>query len=213
MNNSTTATCQFCGKPFTTFPSRLKSGAGKYCSRKCADMVRRKQIVCICEMCGEPFTVRPSEMNLGSKFCSRECYKRSRDGLVECICQICGKSFSAYPSIIKSGRGKFCSKHCMGISQRGENHYHWRGGHSNYRGPNWNQQRKAAYSRDKGVCQYCGKKPRKGERRNEVHHIKRFDDFNGDYVSANQLLNLITLCQHCHQQAEHGKIPIQPYLV
>jgi len=118
-------------------------------------------------------------------------------------------SFYVYPSAIERGQGKYCSKKCGGLDKSGENHPHWRGGHSNYRGENWNRQRKAAYERDSGTCQYCGKKPKEGEHRCEVHHIIRFMDFNGDYLSANQLTNLITLCQYCHQQAEYGKIPIQ----
>jgi len=38
-------------------------------------------------------------------------------------CPICGKEFYAPPSAIKRGRGKTCSKKCMGIAQKGHNRH------------------------------------------------------------------------------------------
>lgn len=202
--------CKQCGGSFNTPLSHVKWGAGVYCSRECTDLGRRKKIECICKQCGKTFMIAPSRFGAnGRPYCSRECYEQSRPKKAECICGYCGISFYEYPNDIDRGHGKYCSKKCMGLGKSGEKHPHWRGGHSNYRGPNWNRQRKAAYERDNGTCQYCGKKPKQGEHRCEVHHIIRFMDFNGDYIAANQLTNLITLCQHCHQQAEYGKIPIQ----
>lgn len=203
--------CQLCNKVFVIRVSRLKEGSGKYCSRKCADLAKRKRAERTCQQCGSIFIVRPSERI--DKYCSRICYEQSRRKKVKCICQNCGTSFTKHASGIDRGHGKYCSRKCYGIAKSGEKHPHWRGGHNNYRGENWNRQRKLAYKRDSGVCQYCGKRPKTDEHRCEVHHIKRFMDFNGDYVTANQLTNLITLCQHCHQQAEYGKIAIQPYLL
>jgi len=98
------------------------------------------------------------------------------------------------------------------LEYRGAKNPEWRGGKSDYRGENWTQQRKLAYNRDNGVCQHCGKKPQKGKRKFQVHHIKPFRLFDGDYEAANQLTNLITLCESCHGKAEHGKIAVQPHL-
>lgn len=67
------------------------------------------------------------------------------------------------------------------------------------------------------TCQYCGKK--RSKKNHHVHHIKPFRSFgyisnqNNFYIQANDLRNLITLCSHCHNQAEAGKIFIQPSLL
>ena len=37
----------------------------------------------------------------------------------------------------------------------------------------------------------------------EVHHIKPFRFFENDYMAANDLENLITLCISCHKKAEY----------
>lgn len=199
--------CGQCETVFLASPSRIKIGSDKYCSRGCADLARRNRTEHKCPQCGKLFILRPSEV--GGKYCSRDCYSKSRPQLINCICKQCGIEFTRRPS---EGNGLYCSKQCQGIALRGENHPRWRGGHSNYRGKNWSQQRKLAYARDRGICQYCGVKSQKGKSKNSVHHIKRFSDFNGDYISANQLTNLITLCQPCHMKAENGRIPIQPHL-
>lgn len=75
-------------------------------------------------------------------------------------------------------------------------------------GQNWYKQRKATLERDNYTCQACGKEGRrlKNNRWNlHVHHkskIKNFVDSRTkevDYESANDLSNLVTLCQNCHK--------------
>lgn len=205
--------CGQCGIHFKTIPGRIKQGRGQFCSKQCFYLSRRKRVDCICEQCGKSFEVIQSVFeDRGAKYCSPGCATDAVRTQVDCVCLTCGKSFKDYVSGIARGQGKYCSRECNGVSQRGENHHHWRGGHINYRGKNWNQQRKAAYGRDKGTCQYCGKKPKIGQRRFQVHHIKPYREFKGDYLAANELTNLITLCPQCHPAAENGKIVIQPYL-
>jgi DEAD/DEAH box helicase domain-containing protein len=66
-------------------------------------------------------------------------------------------------------------------------------------GPNWPQQRDAARQRDNYTCQNCGL--REDGRSHDVHHkipFKAFDNF----MEANRLENLITLCPTCHRRAE-----------
>jgi 5-methylcytosine-specific restriction endonuclease McrA len=67
-------------------------------------------------------------------------------------------------------------------------------------------------------CQCCSKVQKKG-RALDVHHIIPFRVFgyirnqNDLYKQANDLTNLITLCQQCHAKAEAQLIPIQPTLL
>lgn len=211
--NQVECICEFCGLSFQTKSSQIERGRGKYCSIACRDAAKRNQVNCICEQCGKPFQIDPAQIKHGvGKYCSRECHSIGQRKQIDCVCLQCGIAFQVTLAVVKRGGGKYCSKTCMGLSKRGENHPFWRGGQSKYRGPNWTQQRKLAYNRDNGECKYCGKKPKIGERKFQVHHIKPFREFNGDYLSANRLTNLITLCQLCHRKAEHGKIIIQPYL-
>lgn len=211
-------TCEQCGKIFTLAPSQVKQRSGaRYCSRGCYFSTIRNQVDCVCQQCGNIFTAKPSRIEYGGgKYCSLRCSNDAKYVQIECTCEECGKPFMRSPSLIKQGGGKYCSHQCRGIgtgrTQRGQNNVRWRGGHGDYRGENWYQQRKLAYDRDQGICQHCGKKPRKGQRRNAVHHIRPYREFKGDYIAANQLTNLITLCPQCHPDAEFGKIAVQPYL-
>lgn len=37
--------CLICGKIFYTYPSRIKIGIGKYCSRKCYSIIRNQKLI------------------------------------------------------------------------------------------------------------------------------------------------------------------------
>lgn len=79
-------------------------------------------------------------------------------------------------------------------------------------GDNWPKQRKVALERDNYTCQKCGHKGRrnaKGRWDVHVHHIRKIaffaDSRTGevDYEAANDLSNLITLCDlGCHKYAD-----------
>lgn len=83
----------------------------------------------------------------------------------------------------------------------------WTGSQGGSRGPNWVQQRARARARDGYRCAQCGAPEREG-RQHDVHHIRPFRSFawiegeNDNYVSANMLENLITLCPACHRKVE-----------
>ena len=206
--------CAQCGKEFWKYPSEIKRGGGSYCSNQCTGIARTTKVECFCERCGKSFFVKPAHLKAGKgKFCGNECAGLAKRNRVDRICLQCGTQFKIDPSRVERGGGKFCSPKCSTTYHRGKNNSAWRGGNKvKNRGVNWSTQRKLAYARDKGECQYCGKKPQKGKNKFQVHHIKPFRDFNGDYLSANLLTNLITLCPSCHKFAENGKIIIQPYL-
>ncbi|MGD2026501.1 MAG: DEAD/DEAH box helicase [Anaerolineales bacterium] len=66
-------------------------------------------------------------------------------------------------------------------------------------GANWPQQRDAARQRDRYTCQNCGTV--ETDRAHDVHHKIPFRAFE-NYLDANRLENLITLCPACHWRAE-----------
>jgi DEAD/DEAH box helicase domain-containing protein len=70
---------------------------------------------------------------------------------------------------------------------------------SNDYGPNWPRQRDLARARDGFRCQICGTP--EGEKAHHVHHKIPFRQFES-VEQANQLVNLITLCNSCHRKVE-----------
>ena len=61
------------------------------------------------------------------------------------------------------------------------------------RGRNWEEQRQLALKRDEFKCVECD-----STKNLHVHHIISYWKFDGDYVLANDIDNLITLCASCH---------------
>ncbi len=95
-------------------------------------------------------------------------------------------------------------------------------------GPNWEQQRLAARARDDYTCRQCGRSEAPspgvgtsalgegdrrlgGGRQHDVHHITPFRSFgyvpgvNENYLQANDLDNLLTLCRECHTRTERAR--------
>lgn len=208
--------CEVCKSAFSVRTEVVKRGKGRFCSKKCRGIaMQKKKVACECFYCKTIFYLLPGNVNAGQGlYCSRECYFadiHEKRQVIETFCEVCGKSFYSYPS----GKRKFCSSKCAYLKLRGENSPHYRGGNiGGYRGPNWYVQRKLAYTRDGGKCQHCGAKKNKNGRKCSVHHIVKYRFYKKlygkyGYLPANDLLNLITLCDTCHTKAERGKIPIQ----
>lgn len=84
----------------------------------------------------------------------------------------------------------------------GEDHPHWNGGHSDWRGSNWHRVRSKIRQRDDHKCRVCNKPAEyirgKGH---QVHHIKPFASFD-NYEEANKHDNLVLLCTSCHRKFE-----------
>lgn len=74
-------------------------------------------------------------------------------------------------------------------------------------GPNWQEQRQQALERDGYRCRTCGAE----EDPLHVHHVRPFREYeyvpgrNRNYLQANRLENLVTLCPSCHRRAEEGQ--------
>ena len=75
-------------------------------------------------------------------------------------------------------------------------------------GPNWQVQRQKVLERDGFCCRTCGAS---GDVKLHVHHIRPFRDYgynpgeNENYLLANQMSNLVSLCPSCHRNAEVGQ--------
>lgn len=66
-------TCQYCGDPFWVFPSRIRDGRGKFCSKECS--WQGGNVDRVCQICGDHFRVSPSRIKRDEgKYCSQECF-------------------------------------------------------------------------------------------------------------------------------------------
>jgi len=98
----------------------------------------------------------------------------------------------------------------------GEEAANWQGGYEEYYGPNWPKQRRKRLDRDGWECVVCSVSNEEHKNRIgtslHVHHIQPMREFKEentvDYESANDVENLITLCQSCHNKWEG--IPLRP---
>lgn len=193
--------CGHCGISFTTTPNQITRGYGKFCSVKCARKSRVTSEERLCKHCGKSFTATPSTNKV---YCSNKCRFADRPQKVSVKCEHCGNDFMIHQYRLKGGV-RFCSKECQSLGAVGENSKLWLGHRIDYRGANWNRQRKIARERDNNTCQCCGRKWQEGERLFAVHHIKRFREF-ASYLEANVLENLATVCHSCHRRLDAGTL-------
>lgn len=167
----------------------------KYCSKECSGKAKRKLKRCI--KCG-------AEIKRGQKYCPK-CSKERRQEIAKeqsnkiiVKCSYCGKYLKRIPSTIKEHC--FCSIKCMSkyYSEHfsGENSPTWKGGKRDYKG-NWEHSRRLARERDNYTCQLCGITENELYRQLDVHHIRNYRLFD-DKIKANQIDNLICLCNKCH---------------
>ncbi len=179
---------------------------------------RTKRKTCICQWCNKEFetwTCRPG------RFCSKKCAGRyggsvspghptSPQNYITRQCEVCGKEYTVHKVQVEKRNSRFCSRACMGaaksLSMQSEGNPNYKGGTVRYRGRNWESQKRQALKRDNNKCQMCGIKGKVGRGRNDlsVHHIKPYREFKGNWLLANNLSNLITLCRVCHEQAERA---------
>src|SRR6185437_1971312 len=190
---------------------KYRIATAKYCSMDCRDEGYRrkekkpstaKKIEKICCQCGVSFLIIPSREKHGRGLhCSPACQyaaiaARPKESIT-LICLGCGSDYIRYPSHAagQSGKGKYCSRACRDKHRVGTKHPQYLGGPPCYRGANWSGQKRAARRRDNFICQSCGVDG------TDVHHKQPFRLFN-DYVIANDLSNLVTLCRPCHRKAD-----------
>lgn len=101
--------CLKCNNQFQAFPSEIKVGFAKYCSRKCFDIGRIISVDKNCLVCKKKFNVFPSQIkNGGGRYCSRKCYFERNGKRNKNICLMCNKIFFSSPSNPR----KYCSHLC-----------------------------------------------------------------------------------------------------
>lgn len=68
-------TCQQCGSVFERFPSVIRKGGGKYCSRHCQQLASRRRVQLVCPACNTTFSVSASVAKRGRVHCSVNCQR------------------------------------------------------------------------------------------------------------------------------------------
>ena len=195
--------CPICGKMFRVNPSNRTEKST--CSRKCRGMMKRNRIQVTCHQCGKVFARCPSQVTKEKSFCCMKCKQdfwrgsnHSSYNSIECTCQTCNKTFIRTKYKVDKFGGKYCSQHCSSLAQVIP-------GTSEYRGPNWDEQRRKARKRDNYTCQGCGIDQHYYGKCLDVHHIIPFRNFGVEkYLEANRLENLVSLCKTCHMRIEKG---------
>lgn len=142
------------------------------------------------------YNCRVCEKETDNKYCSFDHYKLYRKQQIRFIpCEACNRPIRKFNSQQK----RFCSTRCaqskFGEKTSGNKHWNWKGGKATFRGENWKYQAELARQRDNYKCRSCNIEAK------EVHHLIPFRLFT-DYKEANELSNLITLCQSCHRIAD-----------
>ena len=208
-----------------------------FCGRTCANSSRQNPSQ-HCAHCGAEFRRPPS---LRAKYCSHSCYAAAYVGVpkphsethrarisaskrgqpnpkrvkprVTKTCLHCGEAFEVSNSEGAKARSnrQFCGSDCWYefVRTHPDAHGRFRGGREPYYGPNWAQAARETRKRDEYTCQDCGLHQTRPAL--DVHHLVPRRAFNGDYVSANEIANLITLCKRCHSlrelalDAEYGR--------
>lgn len=107
--------CKICGKEFNIYPSKIKQGRGKYCSRECYDKAVRHNtqeimVKRICQSCGKEFYVYPSVIRKGERnglFCSKDCMYKSRRQQYPTPQNIFKECLDEYKNLM----GYFCKKY------------------------------------------------------------------------------------------------------
>lgn len=218
--------CQFCEREFTTYPSRLKDGRGKFCSRACYAKWQSEnkrgennphwqggKITFVCEICETEFEVFPSVADWnGSRFCSNACAGKWRSqhlrgsnnprwngGQIAVTCVQCGAEFESPKCWIERGHSKFCSKACEG-RWRAENLTGEKAG-------GWQgglSFQPYSWHFNDNLKRYIRKRDNYtcaicGKKRvSPVHHI--------DYNKLRSCPeNLIVLCRKCHARTNHNR--------
>lgn len=219
LSNYESVSCLGCGKTFL----KRKGKRAKYCSAECAFKNRPRQPItkrklCICEWCGKQFETWQSRPG---RFCSKRCasayggsvspgHPKMPQNYITRNCDICGKPYTVHKIFVEKRHSRWCSKECrnigMSLLKQGKGNPNYRGGTITYRGANWGHQSRKALKRDGYKCQICHRQLGKHDWDYGVHHIKPYREFDGDYETANQLSNLVTLCRRCHGRVEAGKI-------
>lgn len=127
------------------------------------------------------------------------------------VCRRCGKCEARPERRLGDFDVFFCSSDCQSKYFTGPRHPAWKETtRSGAYGPHWQEKRAERIARDEHQCVVCGISRDEHYRRYRadlhVHHIvprREFTSDDGtDWERANQLSNLVTLCNSCHPKHE-----------
>jgi len=215
----TTLRFDICPNCNQSFPVTTADPHRKFCSRACFAQFRSRPAETFCIHCGKPISgaKRASHINK-RRFCSRTCFFKHRTATmtIDCPCAECGKLIHVKLYKVKTQAHFYCSRKCTDLARRkitGELHHAFIGPDRRSRGANWNRTSREIFNRDGGICQMCHKRVGKKRWDYAIHHVKPYSDFNGDWISANQHANLVTLCRPCHALVEWHGVPCPKPLI
>lgn len=198
--------CEICGAEFSVKPYR--AGKARFCSKQCGGkwhMANRS--MSNDHKAGNKYRLgkRPS-----NAFTSEQVRGENNPrwaGYEEHECSFCQKKIRKKPWLSRQQEHpsglRFCSQACYKKHNVGPNNSRYLGGAMTYRGRGWRAIRRMAVQRDKGECQNCGKHVGDSI---PVHHKIPYRMFSNPQ-EANELGNLICLCQSCHMKEERS-LPI-----
>lgn len=198
--------CNECGSQFEIHHAWLQKedNSGRYCSPECRNEARRDDRElrdCTYSECANKH-LRLEQRS--QKYCSRKCAYLDRRGKHTQQCEVCGEEY-ATGGPKKAERRVTCSRECRSEwytgRYTGEDNFSWKGGYNEYYGDNWEEMRSKTRQRDDYTCQVCRIPESEYSRQLSVHHIfpvRKFDE----PEEANNLLNLVTMCEGCHSSWE-----------
>ena len=177
--------CQVCKKEFNTFPSVIKSGNGKFCSRSCYYSYKKSNKtgkILECPVCKKSFYADPSHIRKNRKYCSQRCSSTASIGRKIVRTQTWKDNISANHHDIS-----------------GLKNPNWKGGISKeetkYHNKYWKQFKafkESVFERDNYKCKNCG-----STKNLHAHHIiPRKVLKSAEFIRANG----VTLCSSCHKK-------------
>lgn len=231
VKNRIVTQCRQCGRDVERTLSQIEVSPNPFCSRKCKGdwgkaHPRGRKIV-QCTFCGNDIERLPYQIKARSNhFCNKQCNARWLEkqtgslsphySSVTVKCEQCGKEIQKPPGRLKRNKHTFCGRAChyeyKSNVLAGDGGPNWQGGSPKFYGPNWRKQSEAARERDGYRCRVCGETQKEIDKALDVHHITPFKSFqyvpgeNDNYIQANRLDNLISLCMRCHALVEIGKL-------
>lgn len=192
--------CEWCGKEFEI---NWKTKNKKFCSIECRkEHQKSKAKKYYCELCGKE--IKYKDRIYKRLYCD-ECLSKhksdSQTNRVKTYCGYCNKKIYVIKSRFDINKYCYCDMNCMAKHYSeiysGENSPSWTGGKKHYTG-GWLHARNKARERDEYSCQICGITEQEYGQEMSVHHIKKYKSFD-DKNEANNLSNLVCLCEPCHR--------------
>ena len=204
-----TCNCKYCGKEFTKRPHDPK----RYCSLQCWGEWQKEQRRTNCKKCGVSFI--PKHQRHGT-YCSRACAGKPEMGSVGNRKKAAErrrlhsirvlnwravrdeKAWAAeQPKRCKCGRPASERRHCKRCRRKNRLDLKKRQ-NQRYKDFHKSGVRERVIARDGGVCQYCGRRPRKPT----VDHMQP-----ASLGGTNEMSNLVVACRRCNS-IKCNKMPL-----